>query len=43
MTVNGRPAVKLSDNPRKATGPADEIARYRDVFGSETTERIVVV
>jgi nicotinate phosphoribosyltransferase len=34
MTVNGRPAVKLSDNARKATGPASEISRYRDVFGS---------
>src|SRR5271154_5613299 len=34
MTVEGRPAVKLSDNLRKATGPADEIARYRTVFGS---------
>jgi nicotinate phosphoribosyltransferase len=35
MTVEGRPAVKLSDNLRKATGPAEEIARYRRVFGSE--------
>ncbi len=30
--ANGRPTVKLSDNPRKATGPADEIERYRRVF-----------
>ena len=29
MTVEGRPAVKLSDNARKATGPAEEIERYR--------------
>ncbi|NYF79464.1 nicotinate phosphoribosyltransferase [Granulicella arctica] len=43
MTVNGRPAVKLSDNPRKATGPSEEIARYRRVFGSELQERAVVV
>ncbi|WP_263383400.1 nicotinate phosphoribosyltransferase [Granulicella arctica] len=43
MTVNGRSAVKLSDNPRKATGPTEEIARYRQVFGSETAERVVVV
>jgi nicotinate phosphoribosyltransferase len=43
MTVNGRPAVKLSDNPRKATGPLDEIARYQRVFGSELQERDVVV
>jgi nicotinate phosphoribosyltransferase len=43
MTVNGRPAVKLSDNPRKATGPLEELARYRRVFGSEMKEREVVV
>jgi nicotinate phosphoribosyltransferase len=34
MTVEGRPAVKLSDNPRKATGPEAEIDRYRRVFGT---------
>jgi nicotinate phosphoribosyltransferase len=34
-SAEGRPAVKLSDNPRKSTGPADEIARYRRVFGWE--------
>jgi nicotinate phosphoribosyltransferase len=33
--VNGRPAVKLSDNPLKATGPPAEIARYLRVFGGE--------
>jgi nicotinate phosphoribosyltransferase len=33
--VNGRPAVKLSDNYVKATGPVDEVERYREVFGSE--------
>src|SRR5882757_792703 len=32
MTVEGKPAVKLSDNARKATGPASEIERYRRVF-----------
>jgi nicotinate phosphoribosyltransferase len=26
--------VKLSDNPRKSTGPAEEIERYRRVFGT---------
>ncbi|MCG2842631.1 nicotinate phosphoribosyltransferase [Sandaracinobacter sp. RS1-74] len=31
--ANGRPAVKLSDNPAKATGDPAEIARYRRVFG----------
>ncbi|WP_108661694.1 nicotinate phosphoribosyltransferase [Acuticoccus kandeliae] len=33
VSANGRPTVKLSDNPRKATGPEDEIARYKRVFG----------
>jgi nicotinate phosphoribosyltransferase len=33
--ANGRPAVKLSDNPAKATGEAGEVARYLRVFGSE--------
>lgn len=33
ISANGRPTVKLSDNPNKALGPADEIARYRRVFG----------
>ncbi len=33
-SADGIPTVKLSDNPRKATGPADEIARYRRVFHS---------
>lgn len=31
--ANGRPAVKLSDNPAKATGDPAEIERYRRVFG----------
>ena len=38
MTVEGRPAIKLSDNPRKSTGPKDEIARYRRVFNTPATE-----
>jgi nicotinate phosphoribosyltransferase len=42
--ANGRPAVKLSDNPRKATGTAAEIARYLRVFGDEgRAEHAVVV
>jgi nicotinate phosphoribosyltransferase len=32
--VDGRPAVKLSDNPEKATGAASEVERYLRVFGS---------
>ena len=44
VEVEGRPTVKLSDNPNKATGPADEIARYRRVFGvGELVAREVVV
>ncbi len=31
--VNGRPAVKLSDNPEKSTGDPREIERYLRVFG----------
>lgn len=33
--ASGRPAVKLSDNACKASGPPEEIARYRRVFGTE--------
>ena len=32
--ADGRPAVKLSDNPAKALGPAKEVERYRRVFGT---------
>ena len=32
VSANGRPTVKLSDNPQKATGPIAEIERYRRVF-----------
>jgi nicotinate phosphoribosyltransferase len=32
--VEGRPAVKLSDNYSKALGPPEEIGRYRRVFGT---------
>ncbi|HDZ83384.1 MAG TPA: nicotinate phosphoribosyltransferase [Roseobacter sp.] len=33
VEANGHPTVKLSDNPNKAMGPADEIERYKRVFG----------
>ncbi|MGR3509624.1 MAG: nicotinate phosphoribosyltransferase [Sulfitobacter sp.] len=33
VEANGQPTVKLSDNPNKAMGPADEIERYKRVFG----------
>ena len=34
VAANGRPAVKLSDNPAKATGDPAEIERYLRVFGN---------
>ena len=37
ISANGKPTVKLSDNPKKAIGPDDEIARYKRVF--EVTEQ----
>ncbi|SLN20152.1 Nicotinate phosphoribosyltransferase [Roseovarius litorisediminis] len=43
VSANGRPTVKLSDNPRKAMGPADEIARYKRVFGVGEQEEMEVV
>lgn len=33
VSANGKPTVKLSDNPNKAMGPTAEIARYKRVFG----------
>ncbi|MGD1015787.1 MAG: nicotinate phosphoribosyltransferase [Roseiarcus sp.] len=33
VEADGRPAVKLSDNPNKELGPPEEIARYRRIFG----------
>ena len=35
VEANGRPAVKLSDNPLKATGDRKEIERYLKIFGTE--------
>jgi nicotinate phosphoribosyltransferase len=43
-SANGRPTVKLSDNPNKAMGPPGEVERYRRVFGvGVQTAREVVV
>lgn len=44
VTANGRPTVKLSDNPNKAMGDAAEIARYKRVFGvgDQTAQEVVV-
>ena len=43
-SANGRPTVKLSDNPAKATGPAEMIARYRRVFdiGAQQARPVLV-
>jgi nicotinate phosphoribosyltransferase len=41
--VDGRPAVKLSDNFAKAMGDPKEIERYRRVFGTEGVARRPIV
>jgi nicotinate phosphoribosyltransferase len=42
--ANGRPAVKLSDNPRKATGDPAEVERYLRFFGAQDrVEQAVLV
>jgi nicotinate phosphoribosyltransferase len=41
-SVDGRPAVKLSDNPEKATGTPSEIERYLRVFGNAGRVRTAV-
>ena len=43
LSANGRPTVKLSDNPAKAMGPKDEIERYKRVFGVGQQEAQAVV
>ena len=40
--VDGRPAVKLSDNYQKAMGPPAEIERYRRIFGTAGVENVPV-
>lgn len=42
-SANGRPAIKLSDNPAKAVGDAAEIERYLRVFGDAEREEMAVV
>jgi nicotinate phosphoribosyltransferase len=44
ISVDGRPAVKLSDNPTKAMGPPDEVERYKRVFGvgAQTAQPVLV-
>jgi nicotinate phosphoribosyltransferase len=42
-TVEGKPAVKLSDNYAKALGTPEEIERYRRVFGTKGLSDIPVI
>jgi nicotinate phosphoribosyltransferase len=44
LSADGRPTVKLSDNPAKAMGPKAEIARYKRVFGvgAQVAQDVVV-
>jgi nicotinate phosphoribosyltransferase len=42
IKANGRPTVKLSDNPNKAMGPANEVQRYKSVFGVEKQTPIAI-
>jgi nicotinate phosphoribosyltransferase len=42
-TVEGRPAVKLSDNYAKALGPPAEIERYQRVFGTAGVTNVPLV
>jgi nicotinate phosphoribosyltransferase len=44
ISANGRPTVKLSDNPTKAMGPRAEIDRYKRVFevGVQTAQPVLV-
>ncbi len=43
IKANGKPTVKLSDNPNKAMGPAEEIERYKRVFGVGEQEKMDVI
>ena len=42
VSANGRPAVKLSDNPNKAMGPDEEVERYRRVFHARDMQALPV-
>ncbi|GGA98972.1 nicotinate phosphoribosyltransferase [Allosediminivita pacifica] len=43
VSAEGRPTVKLSDNPNKAMGPQTEIDRYKRVFGVGQQQAFEVV
>jgi nicotinate phosphoribosyltransferase len=42
-SVEGVPAVKLSDNSLKSSGPPDLVERYRRVFGTKAALGAAVV
>ncbi|MEM7599347.1 MAG: nicotinate phosphoribosyltransferase [Pseudomonadota bacterium] len=44
VAADGRATVKLSDNPRKAMGPSEEITRYKRVFdvGAQEEQEVLV-
>ncbi|MGL4811157.1 MAG: nicotinate phosphoribosyltransferase, partial [Beijerinckiaceae bacterium] len=44
VDVEGRAAVKISDNPEKATGPKKEVERYKRIFGvgEQVRQKVVV-
>jgi nicotinate phosphoribosyltransferase len=44
VSANGRPTVKLSDNPNKAMGPDHEVERYKRVFnvGQQQAYQVLV-
>jgi nicotinate phosphoribosyltransferase len=44
VSANGRATVKLSDNPAKAMGPPEEVARYKRVFavGEQVVDEVLV-
>ncbi len=41
--VEGRPAVKLSDNYAKALGPPAEVERYRRIFGTAGVANLPII
>lgn len=43
VSADGRPTVKLSDNPMKAMGPKDQVERYKRVFGVGAQKPVEVV
>ncbi len=43
VSADGRPTVKISDNPNKAMGPEDELNRYKKVFKVGKQKKIKVL